>query len=543
MAGDVVFGRGVDYTRYVRGMRVTGTTATGTIQARNVYLVELDWGGGRVEGACTCPHFADGHFCKHLVALGLCAIDNSQPRGVHDVSPPPAIVDLVAALQVDELRDMVIQLAERDGRVRRDLEVRHAASSGNLDHLADDLVALVHDALSVRGFIDYRRSFEVASDAQTMLDELERRLDQGLADAVRPALLKAVTRLRRMVEQADDSSGSMGDACQRAADLYARSCREGEPDPARLASWLVTFRAESPGWPDLELADFAEALGDDGIAAYRRAVGKLDAKHDDADRWDRFEIDRMLLELADHDGDVDRAVALLSRDESPAFGAIVSRLTAAGRNVEALDWIDRAVDAGRASGHPGGNHYALDPLWVANTYLEVERTDDALKVLGSVFSRFPGRSTFRQLMDVAARVGRADEMRGWALTVARGHASQPYADGAALVDIALDEGDLDAAWDAARQFGAGQQWEALAAASATSRPLDAAKLFRQRIDADLQAGANTKLYPGIARRLAALKELYARGGESATFDDYLATIRDSYSRRPSLMKALDSAGL
>jgi uncharacterized Zn finger protein len=58
-------------------MRVAGTTATATIQARNVYLVELHWPDGTIDGSCTCPHFADGFFCKHLVALGLCVIDES----------------------------------------------------------------------------------------------------------------------------------------------------------------------------------------------------------------------------------------------------------------------------------------------------------------------------------------------------------------------------------------------------------------------------------------------------------------------------------
>ena len=59
---------------------------------------------------------------------------------------------------------------------------------------------------------------------------------------MRPALLRALTRLRKITEQADDSSGSIGDQCQRAADLYARACRLGEPDPVKLATWLVKFR-------------------------------------------------------------------------------------------------------------------------------------------------------------------------------------------------------------------------------------------------------------------------------------------------------------
>src|SRR5207342_30251 len=97
----------------------------------------------------------------------------------------------------------------------------------------------------------YRASFDAARDAQAFLDDIEVLLDAGAADQVRPALKRALTRLRTVVLNADDSAGVLGDACQRAAELHARACVEGEPDGVALARWLVKFRAESPGWPDL----------------------------------------------------------------------------------------------------------------------------------------------------------------------------------------------------------------------------------------------------------------------------------------------------
>jgi uncharacterized Zn finger protein len=61
--------------RYVHGLHVRGRHAQGTIQARNVYQVELDWSDSDLASSCTCPHFSEGSFCKHLVALGLAVID------------------------------------------------------------------------------------------------------------------------------------------------------------------------------------------------------------------------------------------------------------------------------------------------------------------------------------------------------------------------------------------------------------------------------------------------------------------------------------
>jgi uncharacterized Zn finger protein len=206
-------------------------------------------------------------------------------------------------------------------------------------------------------------------------------------------------------------------------------------------------------------------------------------------------------------------------------------------------WIDRAVEAGRVSGRGGGNAFWLDAVAVARTYRELDRLGDALDVMCGEFSRSPGLATYRKLIDFATEVGHEQRMRAEALALARDQASQRFGSGAALVEIALGEGDLDAAWAAAEEFGAGHQWERLAEASVESRPIDAAELYRPGIDKDLAAGANTRSYPGIASRLATMRQLYTRAGDVARFDEYVASIRDAYGRRRSLMDALDAAGL
>jgi uncharacterized Zn finger protein len=220
VAGDLVYARGEDYVRYVRGLRTTDFKAYASIQAKNVYSVELDWSGPLPDGSCTCRHHADGNFCKHLVATGLAAIDTGQVA-VDDTTSSTAEA-AVQAMDVDELRDLVMTLVQRDDGVRRLLEIRATTASGDDAHAKAELEAYVRNTLAFRGFVDYRRSFEVAGVAGEMLDELENHLNSGAAEIARPALLRALTRLRKIIEQVDDSSGSIGDQCQRAADLYAR---------------------------------------------------------------------------------------------------------------------------------------------------------------------------------------------------------------------------------------------------------------------------------------------------------------------------------
>jgi len=540
-AGDRVYGRGEDYVRYVRGLRVTAEKAYASVQAKQVYTVELDWSGRLPDGYCTCPHHSDGNFCKHLVAVGLATIYSGKVDDMAADSAASGLEATVHAMGIDELRDLVLTLAQRDGEVRRILEVRATTASGDDTSAKAEFETYVRNALQFRGFVDYRESFGVAEAASQVLDELENHLNAGCAEIVRPALLCALTLLRTITEHADDSSGAIGGECERAADLYAQACRLGEPDPAELAGWLATFRATSPGWPTLLLADFVDAFDDHALAIYRAAVADLDRQHAGRDHWSRFEVDAMLLELADHDGDVDRAVDLLNEREHPQYGAIIARLRAAGRDDEVVNWIDRAVAEGRASSQGGGNGYWLSPSDVADTYRGIGRIDDAIAVLRADFVRQSAVHAYRSLLGFAATIDRADTERAWALDHARELAGGPGA-GSVLVQLSLSEGDVDAAWEAADRYGPGWAWQELATQGAGARPVAAADLYRPQLENDLQR-PNTRLYPGIAVTLATMAELYERGGRSADFASYIAKVRQDYGRRPSLMKALQAKGL
>lgn len=568
LAGATVLGRGQEYVDKVQGLRVSPTSVEGSVQGARVYVTRLDWSGDELYAECSCPHAAEGAFCKHLVAIGLRALDDTvEPATPHGAG---GIRSYLGSLDVGQLADLVLEMAAYSDRAIRALQVRAAAASGDTAEMSEQLTRAVTSALSPRGFIDYRRSFDVAADIQSVLDEIQGHLAAGAADAVRPALLKALTRLVAITQRADDSSGVLGDACQRAADLYARSCREGKPEGVKLAKWLVKFRGDSPGWPDVELADFAPAFDAKALTAYRRGVAALDAARpraeDPARRWDRFEIDRMLLELADHDADVDRAVEILSWGEHPEYVGIVGRLRDAGRVGEAMRWVDRAVSEGRVA-VPGGpglpsrigpglpsrsgvgpgrrrGSYWLDPEEVADWYVEDGRGEEALVLMRALFARGCTVPAYDALLRTAERVGDRATERAAALAVARAAAERHRSSmaGAQLVAIALFEGDLDAAWAAAREFGAGSAWQQLAAASAMSRPGEAADLYRPAL-AEALNRADKRSYEQVAALLTAMRPLLAAAGREEEFVADVREIREVFKRRPTMIATMDRAGL
>jgi uncharacterized Zn finger protein len=542
VAGPTIFGRGLEYKPYISGLQVRAEQATASIQGTRVYAVRLTWAKHSLDGECSCPHNLEGYFCKHLVGLGLAVLDASTGPAGSEVEAE-ALREYLDGLDRAVLIELVTELIARDESAFRLVQARAVEAGSAAAVNPDELTRAVSAALP-HGFVDYRASFDAARDVQVLLDDLQTLLDAGAADQVRQPLERAVTRLRKVMLNADDSAGVLGDACQRAAELHARACVESAPDGVKLARWLMRFRVESPGWPDVTLEMYASALGPRGLGVYRTELARQDALHADADRFSRFEIDRMLLELADHDGDVDEAVRLLSHDaEHTAYGAIITRLQAAERDPDVLEWVDRAVRAGRLS-HQGDtttNDYWLAPAKVAAIYRSAGRVDDAIAVLREHFRRRPGPDSLRLLTATADSPGAADRERAWALTTAEQDAAR-RGDGSALIRIATAEGDLVAAWSAAERFGAGDAWRELADASADDVPFDAAQLYRPYLD-KLLLEANTRIYPEVARTLLIMRDLYSKVQEEEAFMSLLGELRERYKRRTSLIAALDRAGL
>jgi hypothetical protein len=124
-----VFGRGLDYVGFVVELHRKGDSAVAAIDGPRAYRTKLKWGRHRLDGDCTCPHNAEGNFCKHLVAVGLAVIETTGPT---DTSAPAVPVD--------------------------------------------DLVAMVSAAIP-RGYIDYYHAFLASRPIHSALDTLERLVD------------------------------------------------------------------------------------------------------------------------------------------------------------------------------------------------------------------------------------------------------------------------------------------------------------------------------------------------------------------------------
>ena len=479
-------------------------------------------------------------YAGHTRRMKVVLADDGRPVAVD------AVIDTyLNGLGRAGLRALVLDLAATSAEARRVLRLRASPAGsdvqreliGQIDRALSQIDLNFHDPYEYDyygGLSDEERFGELFD----VLDEIERHLDAGRAEQMLPILERALTGLRQVGEDAEEADGLIDGAVGRVVTLYARACRAGHPEPVVLARWLVAFRADQPHWLDMSLEEFAGAFDEPAWLAYREAVSALDAAWTPDAGFD--EVTAMGLELADRDGDIDRAIELLQRDDRTPFTPIIERLRAADRTDDALAWLDGGVREGRVGAGPYGSKYGIAASTVADMYLDANRADDAIAVLTELFQRRFHTASYRLLLETAALAGREDAVRTSALALAR--ASADTHGGAQLVLMLLSDNDLVGAWEAADSFGVGTAWRELSRASEDEFPRRSADLYRPAL-ADALRVANTKRYPGIADMLATMRRLYRDAGLSAEIDAEIRAIRATYRRRPALMAAMDAIHL
>ena len=125
LAGPRAFVRGEAYLTEgrVRALHEDGDVLAGVVEGNEAYRVEVHRGGrGRSEliAACTCPHGADGRFCKHAVAVALAGLqerearDDDDLRGWLERQRHGLLVDLLAQAADEDPRLAARLIARRE---------------------------------------------------------------------------------------------------------------------------------------------------------------------------------------------------------------------------------------------------------------------------------------------------------------------------------------------------------------------------------------------------------------------------------------------
>ena len=435
------------------------------------------------------------------------------------------IDELIAALTVDQLREVVSAAVDNHRDVERHVRLIAARSAGDLAQLR----AEVDRGLRTRRFLGYQVSGAWARSARPILTELQTAVEDAPSGELVELLQRAVGHVVKVTQHADDSDGLIGDLARDLLALHARACDAGVADPVKLARWMVKFRFADQDFFEVDPVRYARALGEDGLAAYRQAV----AEHQGADSFAvRYARER----LAILDGDVEAIVRELGGDLSTPyqFIRVAEAMAELGLDDEVLTWCTRGI--AQTSGWQVSKLYDL----ACGVHERREQPLEVLALRRAQHERMPSSSTYRALRAAA------ETLDAWPVERDAARAMLRRADVRAFVDAVLGDGEVELAWStatAAPQDALGSDlWLRLAENRQRDHPADALAVYERLADEQLER-ADRRAYRSAAWILKRAQAAAQAAGMHDEFGEYLARLRDQHRRRPTMIAILDKAGL
>ena len=562
LSGVAVFRRGEEYfsAGAVGRLRTSDEKVSAKVEGSDTYKVEMWDDDGDLAYECTCPHAADGFFCKHCVAVGLAWVSNYAPDEKPKAKPGKAkrrdpwqdIKSFLGTQPPDALIELLLEVAQRDDRLFQSLllKAERTVDGGNV---VKAFRRAIDDATEIRNFIDWRDVGTFAGNIDQVADSLAELLKPDTAAMLVELAEYAIEKVEGSLEQVDDSNGEIGGIVYRLGELHLKACSMAKPDPVALAERLFRFETILPfGICSFDAAIYRGALGKKGLQRYRELAeaewNKIKPRTEkNGYESHRAAITRIMERLAEANGDIDELVAIKSQDLSSSYSylAVAEILYKAGRANEALDWAERGLKA-----FPDKPHNGLRDFLVA-AYLKRRRHDEALNLTWVQFEESPGLETYKKLHNVADKLNiwpvQRERALAWlANTVASEAAStgrwKPKAttpNFSLRVSIALWEKDLDAAWAAAQKGICDRSLLIMLAGKLEpTRADDAITLYRRVIPPIVEQTNNAAYEEGIklVRKVGGLLKVQKRSNQ---FSDYLAELRLQFKPKRNFIKLLD----
>jgi len=434
--------------------------------------------------------------------------------------------DSLGRLGDDEVRALLLKAAADHDDVARAVRLAGVAPADRIASLKSE----VDGALRTRRFLGYRESIEWAQDAAPVVDELANQAVVAPSRDLLALVERAIGHVVKVILKADDSSGNIGDLARRLLEIHEQVCDAGVADPVRLAKWMVRFGLDDQDFFTVDPVRYASALGDDGLAAFRRAV----AERLTAPRV-LFAVSHSEERLAVLDGDVDRVIELLGGDLTRPyrFIRVAEAMLELDRDDDALAWSQRGIET--MTGWQVAQLYDI----AASVLARRGDTDAVLVLRRDQHGRMASTSSYALLRTAAP----AD---AWPVEQAAAREVLAARDRGALVDVLLADGDTDEAWRLATsdaEWDPGEhRWARLAEAREPSDPASAMGVYLRLVESTLTK-ADKRAYRVATTDLKNARRAAGAAGLSEEFDDYLTALREHHRRRPTLIAMLDKAGL
>ncbi len=450
------------------------------------------------------------------------------------------------------LTERLLSAAARDPVLLAGLQVAAAGSDG-----AQVVRRELDRAIWVDEDIEWDESATYVFGVSRALELLSDLIRDGHPDQAIELAEHAIDLLEQAVECVQDDGDTHG-CLAWAQEIHVRACAAGNPDPTALAQRLFT-RATADEWGVFAnvVAGYADVLGPAGVATLRGLITEELQRLPRLVAGASAEIyQARILGLAERaakaDG-VDAVIDVLARDLRSAgrFERICQELMAAGRVDQALEWARRGLAELQGRIEPG-----LPDLrrLAASLCAQLGHHGAAVELTWQDFAVVPSAGGYQLLREYGEADGSWARWRERALDELRKQPSlatpPPPTKGwsgpmghSVLVNVLLEEGDVQAAWEAAHNGGCLEGvWLTLARQRAQQHPRDAIPVFCRQVEAAVEV-AKRDGYEHAVSLLTEVSGCYERVGASAEFADYVRSLRAAHRRKRNFIAALDAARL
>ena len=466
--------------------------------------------------------------------------------------PIPDYLDTVDATQ---LRALLLDAAANDPDLQARLHLRATAARRPPLH---DLRKTVRKSLQPHddwGWGDEHHFVRSVEDLALLFGHRIADEDPMPIELIEEAIVEA----EKAVELFDETSCELEESLRELHRVHLSVCEALRPDPAELGRSLFRRQLEDPwGYLTEMLPDYLALIGAAGETAYWQAVeaaweGLPVLKPDERDTSNsghRSTIESIMEARVAESGDLDAQIRVISRNLSSGrrFHALARLCRDNGNAERAIEWLE----AGLAAFGPNEN-FGLEALGI-ELYLEVGNHSRAEAMAWGRFERRPGSNGFFELLQVAESLGRDKDLREKALGLlwarvaaqearpAKRPGSWTILERDHLVEIFLQEGDADRAWETFRGGAVSvRHWQRLAEARAPTHHDEAVELYLRLLPHAVEEGTRNARYELAVDVVLAMRKLRLAHSEVERFQREATTIRQEWRRKRNFIAAI--AGL
>jgi uncharacterized Zn finger protein len=208
----IILQRGKQYysNGYVAYIEETGDNIwAAEVEGSETYSVEVTLKkGNEITGhSCNCPY--DGGTCKHVVAVFFALRDEMKKteNKTNKTSKKDVFENLLQSVSAKEYQDFIHSYAAKNKNFRIEFELFFAAKDNRIDveKKYTELVQKLIRKYSDRGYIDYKASFGLSKEADSLLET-----GRGYTNK---------NNFREAIENCDDSNGNIGSSIDNAISL------------------------------------------------------------------------------------------------------------------------------------------------------------------------------------------------------------------------------------------------------------------------------------------------------------------------------------